>query len=179
MNVYGICFILGIVSWTLSEYLLHRFWGHKVKRGIFYREHSKHHFVKDYFAPALYKARAALLVASLCLFVLVPTIGLNLAMCFTISYVAMYLAYERVHYLLHLRGPKNWYLAKMASHHFSHHFEDETLNHGVTSTIWDHVFNTYKKPEREISVPKKFQMVWMEDLKTQDRFGYIYVVTPK
>jgi sterol desaturase/sphingolipid hydroxylase (fatty acid hydroxylase superfamily) len=178
MNII-LSLFLGILSWSLTEYFLHRYMGHVVKRGLFYREHAKHHYVKDYFAPAYYKVRAALIVILITFTILQFFITRMNAFMFSLSYVGMYLTYERIHYLLHLKGPKNWYLSKMAIHHFSHHFDNDQRNHGVTSTLWDHLFGTYHNHQRRVEVPKKYQMVWMEDDLTKDLFGNEYKVLKK
>lgn len=171
--------LLGMASWSLTEYLLHRFMGHYLKRGLFYREHAKHHFVKDYFAPAFYKIRAAIVVVLFTFGVLQIFISPLYALCFSVAYVAMYLTYERVHYLLHLEGPKNWYLSKMAIHHFSHHFDNDQSNHGVTSPIWDYIFGTFYDHHKKVEVPKKYQMVWMKNDSTIDVLGNEYRVLQK
>jgi sterol desaturase/sphingolipid hydroxylase (fatty acid hydroxylase superfamily) len=176
---YLLTFIAGILSWTLTEYLLHRFWGHKIKRGLFYREHAKHHFVKDYFAPNIYKLRAALGVAAISMLILTPILSWKYAAAFTISFSSMYLFYEYVHYQLHITGPQNWYFATMSAHHFSHHFVEPQCNHGVTSTFWDRIFGTYRGGKELIQMQKRYQCNWMGGEKFSDRFGHTYEVVTK
>ena len=50
-------------------------------------------------------------------------------------------------------------------HHFFHHFHDPSLNHGVTSSLWDHVFGTYA-PTDVIRVPDKLKPHWLVDPET-------------
>ena len=55
----------GIVTWTLLEYLIHRFLGHKRRKtGLIRQEHLKHHAEAHYFAPLYKKAILAFLVLS-------------------------------------------------------------------------------------------------------------------
>lgn len=177
--IYVILFISGILSWTLMEYLLHRFWGHTIKRGLFYKEHSKHHFVKDYFAPNIYKIRAAAGVAIITMLVLGPIVGIKYATAFTSSFTLMYLFYEFVHYQLHITGPQNWYFATMAAHHFTHHFVNPNSNHGVTSTVWDYVFGTYQGGKELIKMQKRYECNWMGGEKFTDKYGHTYQVVYK
>jgi len=56
-----IFFVLGIISWPLIEYLLHRFLGHTLKiKTQFKTQHTRHHMETDYFAPHVLKIAAAI-----------------------------------------------------------------------------------------------------------------------
>lgn len=48
--------ISGIIAWTFTEYMLHRFLGHVHKgKNFFKAEHLIHHSKANYFAPAYNK----------------------------------------------------------------------------------------------------------------------------
>jgi dihydroceramide fatty acyl 2-hydroxylase len=170
--------ILGAISWTLAEYLLHRFWGHQVPKGIFYREHTRHHFVKDYFASWKDKMLMAVVVCSVLGTSTVYYFGWLYGATYTLSFVAMYLTYEKIHAYIHHTGPKNSYAAKMTAHHYYHHFIDETQNHGVTTDFWDKVFGTYVKAKNmDIPVPQKFAMEWIDKHEIDYQFDDGHTVT--
>lgn len=131
--------LTGILLWPIMEYLLHRFVGHEWKvNTLFKREHRKHHAVKDFFAPTLYKLIAAVIVVSL---ITLATRSLLFATSFTL----MYLFYEWTHYSIHKFKPRTEWGRRMRAHHLHHHFENARTNFGVTNTIFDHVFKTAAK----------------------------------
>lgn len=158
---------VGVVSWTLLEYGIHRFLGHgpRPSRNPFGIEHVRHHSQGDYFAPAWKKLVAAALLCA----ALLPVAGLVAApapaRAFVAGLVAMYLAYEFLHRRLHVSAGFGPYARWARRHHFSHHLVDPRTNHGVTSPIWDLVFGTYRRPER-IVVPERLCMVWLRDPAT-------------
>lgn len=53
----------------------------------------------------------------------------------------MYVGYDTIHYALHhTRLPS--YLREQKRYHLEHHYKNYDLGFGVTSKIWDYVFNT-------------------------------------
>ena len=55
--------LAGGVGWTLAEYLLHRFAGHRRgSRTLFAREHLRHHRELDWFSPAWRKIALAAMI---------------------------------------------------------------------------------------------------------------------
>jgi sterol desaturase/sphingolipid hydroxylase (fatty acid hydroxylase superfamily) len=170
--------VLGAASWTLAEYMLHRFWGHMVPKGLFYREHTRHHFKKDYFASWVDKLMMVVTVSALLGSTSVWLMGWLYGLTYLVSFLSMYLYYEHFHAYIHFNGPTNKYAAKMASHHFYHHYIDETQNHGVTTDFWDKVFRTYVKvKDMDIPVPQKFAMNWIDKQEIGDVFSDGYFVT--
>ncbi|KAG8966717.1 fatty acid alpha-hydroxylase, partial [Tulasnella sp. 427] len=54
---------------------------------------------------------------------------------------AFYVLYDCMHYALHhTKLPQ--YLADMKKYHLAHHYKNFELGFGVTSKVWDYVFNT-------------------------------------
>ena len=154
--------LIGIASWSFAEYAIHHWVGHLGKgKNPFSREHLRHH--RDgQFTPWGRKYLQAFAVA-LALFVGVGwTVGLSLGIGWSLGFVCAYLMYEWTHRRLHTHPPRNEYGRMLRRHHFSHHFSSAKFNHGVTSVVWDHVFSTYRQPER-IRVPKRLAMPWLLD----------------
>ena len=152
----------GALTWSLLEYLIHRFAGHgrRARRNPFGVEHTAHHSRGDYFAPAWKKIGAALgfFAAALPLAVLLG--GWRLGGAFTAGLVGFYLVYELQHRLLHVWQGVGPYARWARRHHFHHHFHDPRTNHGVTSPLWDLAFGTWRRPGR-IEVPPKLAMRWL------------------
>ena len=157
--------LAGVLTWTLLEYVLHRWAGHVYRRNVFGVEHTRHHSEGDYFAPTWKKAMAGTALA----LILIGPAGLLLGWSVGLSYVAglvgFYLVYEWLHRREHTHGPATAYGRWARRHHFWHHFGNPKVNHGVTSPLWDWVFGTYHAPEL-IRVPQKLCMVWLRDPAT-------------
>lgn len=153
---------LGALGWTLVEYVLHRFDGHGMKgKTPFSREHLAHHADPTYFAPAWKKAGAAVLVVGLLGGTGHALVGLP-GVAFALGFTAMYLTYEVIHRRIHTHGPMHAYAAWARRHHLVHHHVAPRCNHGVTTSLWDHVFGTWHASDT-VRVPRKHAPVWMLD----------------
>lgn len=155
--------VAGAICWSLTEYLMHRFLGHVYGANTdFGKLHRKHHAEKDHFDAPINKVKTALKVGAVMGTLTCAAVGIVMGLCFTVGFVAMYAAYEFVHHSLHVKAPTTFYGRWARQHHFYHHFEKPSFNHGVTSPLWDIVFGTYKKPDT-VRVPRKFAMRWLID----------------
>lgn len=128
-------FIIGGLTWTLVEYVLHRF-------AHWTLEPCPHHV-----DPQDYNVGPSWLMIVLWLVGLWAVAPWAFAAGFTTGYVL----YTALHFTMHHRP--RWYLGStpvwlrtLRHNHNSHHFIDETRNYGVTSPLWDVVFGTRKRP---------------------------------
>lgn len=161
--------LAGAFTWTLLEYVLHRFAGHEARGRIdFSREHLKHHAVRGYFTPLPKKLRTAVLVLGTTGVVTGALAGAPLGLSFTLGLSAMYATYEVLHWRLHVAGPRGPYGRWARRHHFHHHFRCPGGNHGVTSPLWDLVFGTWNRPPAVIRVPQRHVLPWLIDPATGD-----------
>lgn len=171
MMAYGVAAVAGVLTWTLLEYVIHRWAGHVYKRNFFGTEHTRHHREGDYFAAAWKKGIAAVVV----LLVLTNAVGLWLGWGVGFTYAGgltgFYLTYEWLHRREHTHAPANAYGRWARRHHFWHHFGNPKVNHGVTSPVWDLVFGTYVRPE-QIRVPRAMAMPWLLDARGELRAEY-------
>ena len=139
--------ICGCGFWTLAEYILHRFFFHWVPPGkygerLHFIYHGVHH---DYpndkgrivFAPIL-----GLPLAYLHFIAFKFVLGLPNAYSFFAGFITGYVMYDMVHYALHHLNFKGNYFLKLKHSHMNHHFVDPDKGYGLTSPIWDYVFNT-------------------------------------
>ena len=165
---------LGIISWTLAEYLIHRFLGHELQiQTLFKKEHMEHHGNKDYFAPLWMKLIAATVIGSAMYFVIQFIIPTAYALSFTLSFILSFLSYEYFHYYVHIATPSTKIGLLLRKHHFYHHFENPKVNHGVTTRIWDRLFKTYLAP-RQVSVHKNFAMDWLK--QNQNEYEHDFII---
>lgn len=153
--------IFGVLAWSLTEYLLHRFAFHNpAVTGGLAVEHRKHHRIEGYFTPAREKLGAV-----------VPVVGAlggaawlfgPPAFAFGGSFLCAYLGYELLHRALHVTPPRNRAGRWLRRHHLHHHFRNPASNHGVTSPLWDFVFRTYE-PSRRVAIPRPRAPGWLLD----------------
>jgi hypothetical protein len=193
-------FVLGATGWSASEYLIHRFVGHRRRaarsssdsapdkprglaavvaritpRGLadeFNAEHLAHHADPTYFAPSSRKLAAAVVVMPVLTMALAPFVGMRRAASFTLGFGAAYGAYELLHRGIHTRGPKGPYARWMRRHHLAHHHTSPRSNYGVTSPIWDRLTQT-NKPLAKVRVPRHMAPPWLVDAATGEaKLGY-------
>ncbi|MRS03547.1 fatty acid hydroxylase [bacterium] len=147
-----ITFLFGLILWTFSEYNLHRFLFHyepknATQEKIFFMFHGIHHAqpqckTRLVMPPVLSIPMAAIFYG---LFVLIFTLILGIphwvAPTFA-GFILGYLAYDLIHYATHHFAMRDGYLKYIKRYHMQHHYKTPTKRFGVTSPIWDVVFNT-------------------------------------
>lgn len=159
--------VAGVLTWTLLEYLIHRWMGHdlRFRRTPFGVEHVRHHSEGNYFAPTWKKLIIAALVALVLLGPAIAIAGVAPGIAYVAALIAFYGAYEWIHRRDHTHAAISAYGRWARRHHFHHHFVDVRVNHGVTSPLWDVVFGTYRRPAM-IRVPARLCMAWLIDPAT-------------
>ncbi|WP_026776905.1 sterol desaturase family protein [Polaribacter sp. Hel_I_88] len=142
-------FLLGVLSWSLFEYFVHRVGYHKRtknKKLQWYLDamHLHHHNnLKDYGvlnAGFLLMYPLTVLVLT---FVYLLTNNVALTVGFGLGMTFYYLFYEYVHYQIHKKYHKKGYLNLLQKYHLYHHYNNWNKNFGNTTTIWDKIFKTY------------------------------------
>lgn len=157
----------GVLTWTLLEYVIHRWGGHdrRFRRTPFGVEHIRHHIEGNYFAATWKKLIAAVVVSVVVSAPAIAVLGTTHGLAYVAGLISFYGLYEWIHRRDHThpgRGPYGRFIRRQ---HFHHHFVDGRTNHGVTSPLWDFVFGTYEKPTT-IKVPPKLCMAWLLDPST-------------
>lgn len=171
---------LGVVAWTLTEYVAHRFTMHGTGgRGPAAHEHLMHHAQPARTRPlvrigghlSMYATAAVLgwLLAQVIPNVWASSIALGWAIGYT--------AYEGIHFHAHHHPPKGRYDLWLRKRHFHHHFSQPKTNLGVLIPWWDQVFGSEVAPSK-IKVPRRVAMEWLIDERGQvlPRFTDDYVV---
>jgi sterol desaturase/sphingolipid hydroxylase (fatty acid hydroxylase superfamily) len=139
-------FMGGVLFWTFFEYLAHRYIFHldaKSERGrkIVYIFHGNHHqYPRD--KTRLFMPPLPSLLISGAIFGLMYLILRNNAFVFFAGFMFGYLLYGTIHYAIHAwRPPFSWAKNHWRNHHL-HHYQNQHMGYGVSSTLWDHVFGT-------------------------------------
>lgn len=146
---YIILVLAGIVSWTIFEYLMHRYLYHmlptnNVRGWIQYNMHGMHHeYPKDKSRLAM-PPLAIIVIAFMFLF-LFRLIMDDFAFGFTPGFLFGYAGYLCVHYIIHAFPPPNGMFKVLWVNHAIHHYKDPDIAFGVSSPLWDHVFGTMPK----------------------------------
>lgn len=141
---------LGFLGWTLIEYWLHRLLFHFPARGpraqrIHFFIHGVHHqWPRDKYRLVM---PPAVSVALYFLFGMAfhATLGPRWSWPFFAGFVAGYLTYDMTHYSIHHRRPKTRYGRALRRHHLLHHHKHESWRFGVSSPLWDWVFQTHRE----------------------------------
>ena len=157
----------GCLVWTFSEYIMHRYVGHK-KGGTssVSLEHQAHHRDPYHFTKARKKALTAAVVATILTPLSIFAFGGVVGATFTVGFFGRYLSYEVLHRRIHTHGPKpNVYSRWLRTHHLYHHFGNPRMNHGVTTPLWDAVFGTLILPI-QVRIPARRIAHWMCDPNT-------------
>jgi sterol desaturase/sphingolipid hydroxylase (fatty acid hydroxylase superfamily) len=140
---------MGLVAWSLIEYVIHSWLGHLPRgRILISSEHLKHHASILYFTPLALKVRGALPVLGVLLALVGLPCGLGAGLGFVCAVALGWTAYEWLHQSIHVKGPTNRYSRWAARHHLHHHCTRPNRNYGVTTPIWDIVLGTYEPAPR-------------------------------
>jgi dihydroceramide fatty acyl 2-hydroxylase len=152
---------LGVLSWTLIEYGLHRFIFHYSARSVFgkkllYAAHISHH---DY--PRATNRLFASLVLSLPIATVyflsawVITDSLHVASYMFAGLAAGYSCYEWLHFQAHHRRPRLRVFKYLKTYHLLHHHDTPDLRFGVTSPLFDMFFGTFRPVMKPLVCHKK------------------------
>jgi sterol desaturase/sphingolipid hydroxylase (fatty acid hydroxylase superfamily) len=138
-------FIVGLLSFSLFEYLVHRFLYHLPnvyeEGNLTFALHGIHHKYprdkKRLVMPPVLSVVLALLILALNYW-LMGSKGLP----FTGGFLFGYAGYLSVHFIVHrFKPPRNIFKALWINHSI-HHYQDDEKAFGVSSPLWDYVFGT-------------------------------------
>ncbi|HEX9390986.1 MAG TPA: sterol desaturase family protein [Usitatibacteraceae bacterium] len=136
--------LMGLASWTLLEYVLHRFVLHGLQP--FRRWHAEHHQ-----RPMALICTPTILSATLIVtMVFLPALLLGdlwRAGAMTLGVMTGYLAYGITHHATHhWRTNSAWLKRRKLWHALHHRRPDQPGYYGVSNALWDHVFGSAAQP---------------------------------
>ena len=141
---------IGILTWTLLEYCLHRFIFHiqvplrdPRLREYVNASHLAHHASPRDRGKVLVRPGYGLVISSLLyglIYLLTRSVFLTSGL--VAGVWAGFLYYEAVHYRVHFSLSGSGFIAQQRRAHFYHHFTNNKRCFGVTSPLWDYVFGT-------------------------------------
>jgi len=151
-------FLVGMFSWTLFEYLAHRYLFHyeatsTLGKRIVYIFHGTHHeFPRDkerLFMPPVPSVVFASIVFAI-LFMLFKVLAGSGEPTFVFfpGFLIGYLIYVSMHYAIHRYPPPKRFKALWRNHHL-HHYKYPDYGFGVSSILWDKIFGTEPKRDQK------------------------------
>jgi sterol desaturase/sphingolipid hydroxylase (fatty acid hydroxylase superfamily) len=147
----ALCALAGLLVWSISEYLLHRFVFHfpatsRVGKWLVFMFHGVHHDApRDKTRLVMPPAGAVIIMSVLWILfgMVVPAPWLEPFVAF---FILSYLCYDYIHYATHHFPMRHPVLHFLKVYHLQHHYGAKGLRYGVSSPLWDHVFGTYPTP---------------------------------
>lgn len=144
-------FVVGVLIWTLIEYLIHRFVFHghpkaEWAKKIHYTFHGIHHDYPQDSLRLVMPPAVSIPLAILFYWTFYAVMNYFEILTFHYAYfagfVAAYLTYDMMHYASHHVPMKGRYLKMVKDHHMKHHYKNPDVGFGFTSKVWDRVFDT-------------------------------------
>ena len=147
---------LGLLSWELLEYVLHRFVFHldarrESFRQLIYYAHLSHHD-NPKAADKLFASLSLSVPIATAYFLSVWVLAgkWESAVYLWSGLVAGYLFYEWLHYQAHHGRPRVAMFRYLKTYHLLHHHATPDLRFGVSSPVFDYLFGTYRPARNPI-----------------------------
>lgn len=142
-------FLLGVLLWTLIEYLIHRYVFHyqpKTRWGkrLHYVVHGVHHDYPNDARRLVMPPVISVPLAFLFYGVFLLIFG-SVAPAVFAGLVFGYVCYDMLHYATHHLAMKRGTWLWLKQYHLRHHFKDDHVGYGISSPLWDYVFRTTRK----------------------------------
>jgi len=142
-------FVVGILIWTLLEYIIHRWIFHyepktAVGTKLHFIVHGVHHDYPNDGRRLVMPPAVSIPLAVVFWLVFALTLG-RFAPAVSAGFGFGYICYDSIHYAIHhfpmKRGVGLW----LKQYHLRHHFHDDHAGYGVSNPLWDYVFRTTRK----------------------------------
>ena len=154
--VFAGYYILGLIVWSFTEYVLHRFvfhfhpksdWGKRI-HFIFHGVH--HDYPRDRLRLVM-PPSASIPLALLFYFLFSLIFSKPYLLAFFPGFITGYLIYDMMHYAMHHYNFKSALMKRVKDHHMLHHYQDAEKGFGVSTSLWDEIFlsNFKKKAKKE------------------------------
>jgi sterol desaturase/sphingolipid hydroxylase (fatty acid hydroxylase superfamily) len=143
----------GVLLWTLAEYSLHRWVFHLHLPGRFgerFHElfHGIHHEQADDPSRLVMPPVVSIVLAVVFYKGFESLLGARSATPLFAFFIVGYLCYDYTHFYVHHFNPKTALGKYLKKNHMLHHYAADEAKWGVSSPLWDLVFDTYKMPEK-------------------------------
>jgi sterol desaturase/sphingolipid hydroxylase (fatty acid hydroxylase superfamily) len=152
-----VLFLTGLLVWTLTEYLLHRFAFHYEPRSdwgkrIHFLTHGVHHDYPNDSKRLVMPPSVSIPLAVIFYFVFLLILGGAYLPPFYAGFILGYVLYDEIHYATHHAPMKSPVAQWLKHHHIRHHYRNPGKGYGVSSPLWDYVFGTMESVEQKQAV---------------------------
>ena len=142
-------FALGVLSWTLLEYIIHRYVFHyepksRLGKRLHFIIHGVHHDYPNDSRRLVMPPSVSIPLAVL-FWVLFAVIFGRFAPAISAGFGFGYVCYDSIHYATHHFAMKRGIGLWLKHYHLRHHYKDDHAGYGVSSPLWDYVFRTTRK----------------------------------
>eukprot|EP00037_Helgoeca_nana_P009262 m.81394 g.81394 ORF g.81394 m.81394 type:complete len:304 (+) comp19462_c0_seq1:249-1160(+) len=141
--------MFGLIFWTISEYSLHRFIFHGpiVSDNEWFLRfhfllHGQHHKFPLDKGRLVFPIVPALITSASLYAVLYALLPLAPSLAAMSGMLIGYIVYDLTHYYVHHGKPASGYFYHLREHHMEHHFRNQDSGFGITSMVWDKVFQS-------------------------------------
>ena len=144
---FALFFFIGLMVWTTTEYLLHRFIFHyhpssEFGKKIHFIFHGVHHdYPKDRKRLVL-PPSASIPLATAFYFLFSLLFQPSQLYAFFSGFLLGYLIYDMLHYAMHHYNFKSGIMKKIKQHHMLHHYHDPEKGFGVSTALWDNILRS-------------------------------------
>lgn len=154
--IFPVLFLIGWFLWSFVEYCIHRFVFHMKPPAhnyylitIHFLLHGQHHKSPFDGSRLVFPPGLASIVVGGFYVALRNMLPYILGVSVFVGGLCGYVVYDMIHYYLHYGSPKRGsYMYNLKAYHVKHHFEHQRAGFGITSTFWDHPFNTVIPDEK-------------------------------
>ena len=155
---YFLFISVGVLSWTLIEYALHRFIFHYSARSAFgrklvYAAHLSHHENPHGTNRLLSSLVVSLPISTgYVLLARMVTGSWHAAAYVFAGLTAGYFCYEWLHFQAHHRRPRLRLFRYLRKYHLLHHYQTPELRFGVTTPLLDLIFGTFRPVRKPLKL---------------------------
>ncbi|MDO9376585.1 MAG: sterol desaturase family protein [Ferruginibacter sp.] len=144
---FALYFVGGLIIWTITEYVLHRFVFHyhptsEFGKKIHFIFHGVHHDYPRDKKRLVMPPAASIPLATLFYVLFSLFLDRQFLFSFFPGFLLGYLFYDMMHYAMHHHNFKHPVLKKIKQHHMLHHYQDASKGYGVSSSLWDIVMKS-------------------------------------
>ena len=148
----AVYFIAGILSWSLFEYIAHRYIFHmdtatKLREKIQYAFHGVHHEYPRDTDRVVMPPVPSFIIGVVIITIFRLLFGIS-GFSIVAGFLSGYASYALIHYTIHTRIPPKNFTGKLWMHHSYHHYKNDEKAFGVSTPLWDYVFGTMPKTYR-------------------------------
>lgn len=157
---YFLWFGIGLLVWTITEYLLHRFVFHyelkgKIGERIHFIFHGVHHDYPSDRLRLVMPPSVSIPLATLFYWLFWLMLTPAHLYSFFPGFILGYLFYDITHYAIHHFNFKGTIWKEIKRHHMLHHYQDPTKGFGVSSSMWDKVFGSDFLNKKKTKAPQR------------------------